>query len=84
MCVYIYIHIYVCVCVYTLIQWLRWLRICLQCRIPGFNPWVGKISWRKTWQPTLVLPGESHRQRNLAGYSPWNCKELDWTERLTL
>ena len=39
--------------------WLRYLRICLQCRRPWFNPWVGKISWRRAWQPTLVfLPGE--------------------------
>ena len=36
-------------------------------------------SWRK-WQPTLVfLPGEFHGQRSLAGYSPWDCKELDKT-----
>ena len=35
------------------------------------NPWVGKIPWRRAWQPTLVfLPGESHRQRSLVGYSP--------------
>ena len=34
-----------------------------------FNPWVGKIPWRRTWQPTPVfLPGESHEQRSLAGY----------------
>ena len=41
--------------------WMLWqLRICLQCRIPGFNPWVGKIPWRRAWQPTPVfLPGES-------------------------
>ena len=37
----------------------------------GFKPWVRKIPWRRAWQPTLVfLPGESHGQRNLAGYSP--------------
>ena len=37
----------------------------------GFDPWVGKIPWRKAWQPTPVrLPGEFHRQRSLAGYSP--------------
>ena len=36
----------------------------------GFDPWVGKIPWRRAWQPTLVLPGESHGQRSLAGYSP--------------
>ena len=36
----------------------------------GFNPWVGKIPWRREWLPTPVfLPGKSHRQRNLAGYS---------------
>ena len=45
--------------------------------------WVGKISWRRFWQPTLVfLPGESHGQRSLAGYSPWGHKELDTTEWL--
>ena len=41
--------------------------------------------WRREWQPTPVfLPGESHGQRSLAGYSPWGCKELDMTEQLTL
>ena len=36
---------------------------------------------RRKWQPTPVfLPGESHRQRNLEGYSPWGCKESDTTE----
>ena len=41
-------------------------RISLQCRRPGFDPWVGKIPWRRKWQPTAVLlPGESHGQRNL-------------------
>ena len=46
-----------------------------------FAPWVGKIPWRRAWQPTPVfLPGESHRQRSLAGYSPWGCKKLDITE----
>ena len=37
----------------------------------GFNPWVRKIPWRRKWQPTPVcLPGESHGQRSVAGYSP--------------
>ena len=50
----------------------------LQCRRPGFNPWVGKIPWRREWQPTPVFfPGESQGQRSLAGYSPWGSKELD-------
>ena len=47
--------------------------------------WVGKIPWRKEWQPTPVfLPGESRGQRNLVGYSPWGPKESGTTERLTL
>ena len=48
---------------------------------PGFNPCVGKILWSREWQPTpIFLPGESHGQRSLVGYSPWACKELDTTE----
>ena len=40
-----------------------------------FDPWVGKIPWRRKWQaPPVFLPGESHRQRNLGGYSPWGYK----------
>ena len=60
------------------------VRIFLQCRRPGFDLWVGKILWRRKWLPIQVfLPGKFHRQRSLAGYSPWGCKELDMTERLT-
>ena len=48
-----------------------------------FDPWVMKIHWRRKWQPTPVfLPGESHGQRSLVGYSPWSRKESDTTERL--
>ena len=57
----------------------------MQCRRLRFNPWVGKTPWRRKRQPTSVfLPGESHVQRNLAGYSPWGHKESDTTEQLTL
>ena len=50
-----------------------------------FDPWFRKIPWRRAWQPTLVfLPRESHGQRSLVGYSPWDCKELDTTEQLTM
>ena len=39
------------------------------------EPWVGKIPWKRAWQPTpAFLPGESHGQRSLAGYSPWGQK----------
>ena len=49
-----------------------------------FNPWVGKIGWRRKWQAILVfLPGESHGQRRLATNSPWGHKESDTTEGLT-
>ena len=44
---------------------------CLQCRRPGFDPWVMRVPWRRKWLPTLVfLPGESHGQRSLEGYGP--------------
>ena len=52
---------------------------------PRFDPWVRKISWRREWLPTPgFLPGEFHRQRSLVGYSPWDCKESDMTEWLSL
>jgi len=50
---------------------------CRTHKIFRFSPWVGKIPWRRAWQPTPVfLPG----QRRLAGYGPWGCKELVTTE----
>ena len=61
-------------------RWLSSKESACQCRSHGFDLWVGKISWRRKWQPTAVfLPGKSHRQRSLAGYSPWGCKESDRT-----
>ena len=48
-----------------------------------FQPWAGKIPWRREWLPTPVfLPGEFDGQRSLAGYSPWGCRESDTTEQL--
>ena len=47
--------------------------------IPG---WVGKIPWRRKWQPTQVsLTEKSNGQRSLVGYSPWVCKESDVIEQ---
>ena len=44
----------------------------MQCGKPRFDPWVGKICWRRKWQPTpVLLPGISHGRRSLIGYSPW-------------
>ena len=49
----------------------------------GFDPWVWKIPWRRTWQPTPVfMPGKSHGPRSLVGYNPWGRKESDTTEWL--
>ena len=46
-----------------------------------FDPWIGKRPWSRIWQPTPVfLPGKSHGQRSLAGYSPGGRKELGMTE----
>ena len=56
---------------------------CLQCRRPGFDPRVKKILWRRKWQPNpVLLLGKSHGRRSMVGYSPWDCKESDTTERL--
>ena len=47
----------------------------------GFDPWIRKILWRRKCQPTPVfLPGKSHGQRSLVGYSSWGCKDPDMTE----
>ena len=61
----------------------HWERTPLQCKRHGFNPWVGKIPWKRKWQPTpIFLPGKSHGQRSLVGHSPWGHKESDTTEQL--
>ena len=47
---------------------------CSKHKTCGFDPWVGKISWRREWQPAWVLLlGESRGQRSLVGYSPQGC-----------
>ena len=51
-----------------------------------YVPKLGKVPWRREWQPTPVfLPGEFHGQRSLVSYSmsPWSCKDSDMTEQLT-
>ena len=60
----------------------HWYSVCLQCGRPGFNPWVRKILWRRKWQHTpVLLPGKSHGQSSVVGYSPRGRKESDTTER---
>ena len=56
-------------------RWLNSKESACQAGDMGSLPWVGKIPWRRKWQPTLVfLAGKSHGQRNPASYSPWGCK----------
>ena len=53
---------------------------CRKCKKHGFDPWDGKIHWRRAWQPTPgFLSGEYHGQRSLVGYRPWVCRELEMT-----
>ena len=72
-------------CISLIANWLPWWlgqwRICFQCRRPGFDPWVGKIPWRREWLPTPVfLLKNSIDRRSLTGYSSWSHKESDVTE----
>ena len=56
-------------------------RRCKRCR---FEPWVGKVPWRRKWWPApAFLPGKAHGQRSLAGYSSWRCKKSGVTEWLS-
>jgi len=66
--------------------WLWWWKFCLKYKRPRFNPWVKKIPWgMDTRIPILVfLPGKSHGQKILVGYTPWGCKDSDMTEWLTV
>ena len=51
----------------------------------GFDPWVGKILWRRKLQSIpVLLPGKFHGQRNLVGYSPWSCKESETAEQVNM
>ena len=76
------VHIHVYTTSYSLPWWFSGKESACQCRRRGFDPWVGKIPWRRKWQPTPVfLPGKSHGQRSLVG--PWGRTESDTTELLT-
>ena len=64
-------------------RWLSGKESTYQCRRCKFDPWVRKIPWRRKWQPTPVfLPGKSHGQRGLLGYSPQGKKKSDMTEMI--
>ena len=80
-----------CVCVTASIipllfslGWIWRVRTGKYLRRPDFDPWVGKIPWRREWQLTLVfLPGECHGQRSLAGYSLQGQKSWTWLKWLS-
>ena len=56
---------------------------CRRCKKHVFKPWVRKTPWSRKWKPTPVfLPRKFHGQGNLAGYSPWDHKELDMIEQV--
>ena len=58
-------------------MWLSGKESSCQCRRHRFNPWVGKIPWRKKWHPTpIFLPGKSHGQKSLLGCSPRGRKRV--------
>ena len=62
------------------------LMVLLQCRRPGFSPWVGKIPWRRAWPAThssILVLRIPHGQRSLVGYSPLSHTESDTTEQLS-
>ena len=67
-------------------QVAHWSRICLsmqETQEHRFDPSVGKVPWRRKWQPTpVVLPGKFHGWKSLVGYSPWGRRESNTTERL--
>ena len=67
----------------------HWVKnLLLQCRRPRkleFDPWVGKMPWKRKWLPISVfLPEKSHGQKTLTGYSPKGQKELDKTKQLSI
>ena len=95
-CVYTYIHTCIC-CESNWIRIYQWIYMCMglpkwfsgkesawQCKRywrHEFDPWVGKISWRRMWQSTLIfLLDKSHGQRSMVDHSPWSHKELGMPE----
>ena len=72
-------------CIHELPSWLSSKEPACPCRC-GFNPWVGKMPWRRKGQPAPVFLTEKSRgQRSLVGYSPWGCKRVwhDWVTEHT-
>ena len=73
----------------TFMKWILWIdKDGLDSKVSVYNvgdlgssPELGRFPWRRKWQSTpVLLPGKSHRQRSLVGYSLWGRKESDMTE----
>ena len=83
MCICVY-HIYICTYIHTHIYGLNSKESAYQCRRRGFDPWPGRVPWKRNWQPTpAFLPGNPHGQRKLTDYRLGGHKELDTTEQLS-
>ena len=82
--------------IFSILEWLTWRNkyalgfpggkeSTCQCRRHkrcGFDSWVRKIPWNRKWQLMPVfLPGKFRRQRSLVGYSPWDRKESNMTDK---
>ena len=58
-------------------RWRSGKETVFQSRRCRFHPQVGKIPWRRKWQPTPVfLPGKSHGKKNLGSYSLWGSQRV--------
>ena len=80
---YIYTHIHI----YRFPRWCSGKESPCQCRRKckrcGFDPWIGKILWRRAWQPTpIFLPGESHGQKEPGGLQPIESQRVghNWSD----
>ena len=99
MCMYVCVYMSVCICKYVCVYIYPLRNVFVtfhgasliaqlvknlpSVRRAGFDSWVRKIPWRRTWQPTpVILPGEPHGERSLTGYSPWGRKiGHDWASK---
>ena len=65
-------------------RWLSGKESACQCKRLGFDPWIGKIPWRRKWQPASGnLRRKFHGRRSLVGYSSWHLKGSNTTDRLS-
>ena len=81
---YTWLDLGMCHWTHGLPRWLSGRESTCQCRRCEFDPWVGKIPWRRNWQTAPVfLPRKFYEQEKL-GYSSWGCRELNMIEWLSM